>query len=248
MARNFGVVPEPPEVHPIAVCAPRMRVVVAERAGRIVGTGAAIDFGATGWLGGITVLPEARGAGLGRALTEAALTALGERATVLLIATDLGRPVYERLGFEVEAWYRIFDAPREAGRVPGVRPLTAADRDAVLALDRHATGEDRSIAVDAGLAGGVGLDGPDGLRGAALRPPWRASPIVARDPAAGAALLDAVARPGGRVVVPEANAAAVDALVARGCAERPAQARMRLGAPVGWRPEAVWGVFNLFFG
>ena len=187
---------------------------------------------------------EARGQGLGRRLTEAAIEALGPRETVLLLASAAGRAIYDRLGFEPEQLYRTFWTH---GRpVPSdIRPLTPADRDAVRALDRRVTGEDRTLAIDAALPGAVTtLD----LSAVALRPPWPARPILARDPAAGAVLLGAVMAPGLRLSVPEANAAAVAALFARGATESEPVLRMRRGPAVSWRPEELWGVFSLFFG
>jgi predicted N-acetyltransferase YhbS len=254
MARAFGIAVQSPSVHTLVAGSGTGTLLVAEHGGAIVGTGACAGFGPTGWLGGIVVAEQARGRGLGRELTEAAIAALGPRETVLLIASALGQPLYERLGFVGDGRYRVFMTPADAAPAPapvavaGVRPLTPADRAAVLALDAWVTGEDRTLAVDAGLRGAVGIDGADGLAGVALRPPWAARPILARDPAAGAALLAAVLEPGVRFAAPEANTAAVAALLAHGCEERAAVLRMRRGAPVTWRPEALWSVFSLFFG
>jgi GNAT superfamily N-acetyltransferase len=242
----FGFVVREPSVHTTVAGAPNGHLLVAERDGVIVGTGASVGFGPTGWIGGIAVAPEARGAGLGRALTEAAVEALGPRETLLLLASAAGRPIYERLGFEGESSYRSFWTPPDAAPVPGdTRALTLEDRDAVLELDARVTGEQRTLAVDVGLVGG--LAAPD-LAAVALRPPWPARPILARDPAAGAALLAAVLEPGVRLAVPDSNAPALEALFAHGCAEGPAVLRMRRGAPVAWRPDELWGVFSLFFG
>jgi GNAT superfamily N-acetyltransferase len=77
---------------------------VAEVDGQIAGCGGATVFPgtpATGWVHGIVVRPECRRTGLGTRLTEAAIAWLRARSvgTVLLLATDAGRPVYERLGF-----------------------------------------------------------------------------------------------------------------------------------------------------
>lgn len=253
MGRAFGLTVPNPSVHTLVAGAADGTLLVAERDGEIVGTGASVGFGPTGWLGGIVVALQARGGGLGRALTEAAIAALGERATVLLLASDLGRPIYERLGFVGEGRYRVFMTPPWAAPVvgPRVRPLIPADREAVRALDAQVTGEDRTVALDAGLAGGLAIDADTGagaLAGFALRPPFPARPIVARDPAAGAALLAAIFEPELRLAVPEANAPAVAALIAHGCQERAGVLRMRRGAPVAWQPDAIWGVFSLFFG
>jgi predicted N-acetyltransferase YhbS len=242
----FGLVVRQPTVHTLVADDPNGHLLVAERDGAIVGTGAGVGFGPTGWIGGIAVAPEARGARLGQALTEAVIDALGPRETLLLLASAAGRPIYERLGFEAEATYRVFWSPDDAVPAPAqLRPLTRDDRDAVLALDARVTGERRVLAVDAGLIGAVAT--PD-LEAVALKPPWPARPILARDPAAGVALLAAVLEPGLRLSVPDTNTAAIAALLELGCREGEPVLRMRRGAPVGWRPDELWGVFSLFFG
>src|ERR1700754_1706843 len=98
MAEGFGLELRQPTVHTLVAQAPDGALLVAEEDGAIVGTASCIGFGATGWLGGIRVAPAARGRGLGRWLTQAALDWLGERETVLLLASDLGRPIYDRFG------------------------------------------------------------------------------------------------------------------------------------------------------
>ena len=63
--------------------------------------------------GGVAVVPAHRRVGLGGALTEAIVAYLEDRgvATVLLHATALGRPVYERLGFVPETAYLTLTGP-----------------------------------------------------------------------------------------------------------------------------------------
>jgi GNAT superfamily N-acetyltransferase len=250
----FSLVVRPPTVHTAVGDDPDGHFLAAERDGAIVGTGASVGFGPTGWIGGIAVAPQARGARLGQALTEAVIEALGPRETLLLLASDTGRPIYERLGFEVEERYCVFwspDAPASPataapGVVPGgLRRLTAADRDAVAALDARVTGEARTLAIECGLDGAVAT--PD-LSAVAFRPPWPALPIVAADPDAGATLLRALVAPGLRLAVPESNAAAIETLRALGCTPGRDVVRMRRGAPLRWRPGELWGVFSLFFG
>jgi ribosomal protein S18 acetylase RimI-like enzyme len=243
----FNLVVKPPTVHTSVADDADGHFFVAERDGTIFGTGASVGFGSTGWLGGIAVTPEARGERLGQRLTEAAIDALGPRDTILLLASVSGRPIYERLGFEVEERFPVFFAPADVATPGpnGLRRLTAADRDAVLELDAWVTGESRTLAVDVGLEGAIAM--PD-LSAVALNPPWRALPILARDPAAGETLLRALIAPGVRMAVPESNTAAVETLRALGCTDGPEVVRMRRGAPVSWRPENLWGVFSLFFG
>jgi GNAT superfamily N-acetyltransferase len=245
MSVSFGAPNGRPSVHTWVAEQPDGHLVVAERGGRVVATGAGMGFGPTGWIGAIAVRPEARGEGLGRRMTEAAIAALGERDTLLLLASPSGRPIYERIGFEPEGAYRVFTGPVHARpKSPdGVRPAKQADHAAIRALDALATGEDRSPAVGAALDGALVADG-----GVALGPPFPARPILATDPDAGRALVAAAIEPGMRLAAPHVNTPAVEALLAHGCEERHGVERMRRGAPVAWRPELQWGVFSLFFG
>jgi GNAT superfamily N-acetyltransferase len=233
-------------------------VVVAEAGGELAGVAAGAVFDGTGWVGGVAVAPAHRRVGLGGGLTAAVVAFLQDRgaATVLLHATALGRPVYERLGFVAELDYLTLGGPalpRPASR-PRVRPGRAADLEAVAALDRAATGEDRRRLLAAlwPTGGLVAGDGQGPARGYHLASPWRlGGAVVAADPEAGLALLDVVRAGAGDQVwvsVPAANTAAVQALEAAGFQERDRTVRMHLGPRVPWRPEAVFAAHNLFWG
>ena len=91
--------------------------------------------------------------GLGRGLMEHVIAEAGQ-ATVTLFATDLGRPLYEQLGFLPVRRSVSFVGPfRPAGGAASppawaagcsARGATAADRPAILAVDHAAFGADRS--------------------------------------------------------------------------------------------------------
>jgi GNAT superfamily N-acetyltransferase len=245
-------------------------VVVAEAAGELVGVAAAAAFAATGWVGGVAVVPAARRVGLGGALTEAVVELLeaSGAATVLLHATELGRPVYERLGFVPEGAYLTLAAPTRppgpstdpadptapgTAREPLVRPGRAADLEDVLAIDRAATGEDRRRLLTAlWPTGGLVAAGDGRPLGYHLASPWRSGgAVVAADPRAGLALLDAVQATQGHeaaISVPAANPAAVEFLQASGFSEHFRTLRMHRGPRIGWDPAAVFGAHNLFWG
>src|SRR3954452_23004675 len=76
-------------------------VLAAEDRGEIIRGGAVAGFGVTGWIGALGVSGGARRRGVGTALTEAAVGWLREHGaqTVLLYATEAGRPVYRPLRF-----------------------------------------------------------------------------------------------------------------------------------------------------
>jgi GNAT superfamily N-acetyltransferase len=233
-------------------------VVVAEAGGALAGVAAGAVFAGTGWVGGVAVLPAHRRAGLGGALTAAIVGFLEDRGatTVLLHATALGRPVYQRLGFVAETDYLTLTGPSlpRPGPPRRVRPGRAEDLEAVLALDRAATGEDRRRLLAAlWPAGGlVAGDGQGPLGGYHLASPWRSGgAVVAADPEAGLALLAAVrAGHGDEVAIslPAANTHAVRALASAGLRERDRTVRMHRGPRVPWRPDAVFAAHNLFWG
>ncbi len=98
--------------------------------------------------------------GLGRALMEHLLVAAGPGTTVTLYATDMGRPLYERLGFRpvrrsVSFVGQFRPAPDRsaapglaAARTAVVRTATVLDLPAILAVDRAAFGADREPIID----------------------------------------------------------------------------------------------------
>src|SRR5262249_49234730 len=126
-----------PTVHTWAFGQPDAHVLVAEREGQIVATGARIGFGPTAWIGALAVRPEARGERLGTRMTEAAIEALGPRETLLLLASPLGRPIYEGMGFEPDGPYRVFFGPSHARPVAGdgIRAAGGGDRSSIFELD-----------------------------------------------------------------------------------------------------------------
>ncbi|MEV0648521.1 GNAT family N-acetyltransferase [Phytomonospora sp. NPDC050363] len=94
-------------------------------------------------IGMVLVAARYNGRGLGRRMMNHALDIAGD-ALVSLYATEMGRPLYEKLGFEVvdvnTSHIGVFK-----GAAPGLsRPVTAGDLDTVLAYDRDAFGADRT--------------------------------------------------------------------------------------------------------
>lgn len=107
-----------PEALDFYLTSPGGRIVVACRQDRVTGAAYSVSFGRTGWLGNVAVDPEARGQGIGTAVSAAAIDWLRQAGvvTVLLTATPLGRPVYERLGFtEDGVRYGIWQRDRPPG-------------------------------------------------------------------------------------------------------------------------------------
>jgi GNAT superfamily N-acetyltransferase len=245
-----------------ALSSPACRVFVAEAGdGTIAGTGVATINGPVGWVGTIWVAPAHRGHGLGRALTAATVDATDAAGcrTLVLVATDRGRPLYEGLGFAVQTWYRTMeapglesDAPDPAGdEVSRIRPFRAEDLAAITALDRGATGEDRSAIIgDLATSDGTRvLERDGGIGGFVIRAPWGGGATVAPRVEDALAIVHArriAAGPGKRVrcgILLE-NTAGSDALAAEGWTEAWRAPRLIRGEPLDWQPDHIWGQFN----
>jgi GNAT superfamily N-acetyltransferase len=225
----------------------------------IVGTGVGTINGSAGWIGVIFVDPAFRGRGLGTEITRVVAGALedGGCSTLVLVATDAGRPVYDKLGFEITGSYDTYESEGGLdGSADGwIRPLEAGDLDEATALDRYATGEDRAHILHSFIDQGSGwaLRDRQSLGGFLLRSPWGGAATIAPDPTHAARLLDhrrRIAEPGHRLraAILNHNAAGRELLVASGWRPAWSGVRMERGAPLEWHPEAIWGQFGFAFG
>jgi GNAT superfamily N-acetyltransferase len=111
--------------------------------GVLAATSTAVSFGRElAWIGMVLTLPDFRGRGFARRLMEHAIEYLEARGVewIKLDATDMGRPLYLKLGFEDEA---IVERWGGAGQLPERRHDTQEERQD-WRLDREAFGADRS--------------------------------------------------------------------------------------------------------
>ena len=233
-------------------CAP----FVAESDGAIVGTGVATMNGAVAWIGTIWVDTPWRRRGLGRALTLATIDAAEAAGcrTQVLVATKVGQPLYEGLGFVVQTGYRILEAPGlDGGDAPaGTRPFRPSDLPAITALDAAATGEDRGhlLAAFAAPATTTCLDRADGsLGGFVVRAPWGGGATIAPAAEDALAILHArrlAAGPAKRVRAGllADNVAGLDLLTREGWVDSWQAPRLIRGPIPVWTPNAIWGQFD----
>lgn len=101
------------------------------------------------WLGLLVIVEEHRRKGLGKMMTEYMVDYaknLGCR-TSILFATDLGEPIYRKVGFVNEHNFLYFAPPLQLPDLDyeNIYPITEEDYYTVMRLDREITGEDRSF-------------------------------------------------------------------------------------------------------
>jgi len=149
---------------------------VAEREGKLAGTGVAWRYGAD-WasLGAIGVYAALQGNGIGRLLLRGLVAPLEDR-NLVLHATRAGMPLYAAEGFAptwtIVQYQGVAGRPERAPSHSGtrLRSATPADLAAIATMDRMACGMDRTnlLAMLLGEPGGVVLEARGVITGFAL--------------------------------------------------------------------------------
>ncbi|BBK33657.1 acetyltransferase (GNAT) family protein [Stella humosa] len=239
---------------------------IFDGAGRPLASACAVPLTARSqWICMVLVTPDARRRGYATHLMARQIAGIEAAGRVPgLDATELGRPVYERLGFRPLfslSRYRAAD-PRWWPVDPGteLRPITLTDLDALAAYDAEATGSDRAfllthlaqrmpqaawLAHQQGRIAGFAL-ARDGLKATGI------GPLVADTSAVAAALAAAAGRTlAGPVVidVPDAATAFVARLADAGFIRERGFTRMVRGADAALdRTAALYALAGPEFG
>lgn len=199
--------------------------------------------GEVGFVGCMAVQATLQGRGHGAALLEHA-HGWGVRhgvSTFLLEATSEGEPLYRKLGYVVDYESVIF--ARSATGVAATTQIAETDQEAILALDRAATGCTRDTMLGALLSGFPGhvIRAAD-IVGYGLAVDDRLGPVIAKDAGAGRALVEGLAPGCTTAVTPLVNEASCAALGALGFVQARLLKRMRLGAPIPVHPTWIWAL------
>jgi GNAT superfamily N-acetyltransferase len=240
---------------------PAIGMLVGLRDGALVATATASIHGSVGWVGSIFVDTSMRSRGYGRAMTEAACALIDSAGcrTQALIASTFGKPLYDKMGFRVDEQYQVLDAAPLAspptcppGRI--LRPMRADDLDRVHALDRRATGEDRSRLLDSLVPSGWVLESAGDLDGFLVSILPSSGAVAALDIDAAACLLDQLRHLGFdrtrtvHAVVPSAHESGRRGLEQRGWSQAFRTPRMLRGPDVDWDRTLIWSVLGFAFG
>jgi GNAT superfamily N-acetyltransferase len=121
---------------------------IAELDGNAAGTVTTCRFGAVAWVAMMLVDEQLRGRGIGRGLMNHAIDDLEKKGTqtIRLDATRLGRPLYESLGFAVEATILRQEGTLAPADGPPRETIETAPEllENIATLDRDVCGADRS--------------------------------------------------------------------------------------------------------
>lgn len=211
---------------------------------KLVGFGMLFHFGNIAWLGWILVHKNYRKQGIGTAISKHLVevgTALGANVFVLT-ATDLGAPIYEKIGFKTTSYYRFFKSPERYianYEKAKIRKACQADLKEIALLDQKATGENRINLLTAHLdETWVNYNSKiDGFYIPTLGNGFLAADTIE----AGQNLFSfRMKKNSSVVVVPDQNIEFIDYLTKLGFSEGSKIPRMTLGTEPNWNPEMIY--------
>ncbi len=223
---------------------PYFHAVVAIADGVIAGTGMAILNGDAAWLGTIIVREAFRRQGLGSQITRNLIGWSEKNGSrkIILVASDMGKPVYEKLGFRQSMYYLVYEGGKTLPASPKspVRKMTEKDLDEVYSMDKIASGEDRSAILKKTWKTGFTCVAGTAIAGYYL-PDFGRGLIIATGETAGSELLAfRFERDKRNIVIPESNTAAKEFLEANSFSESRKFPRMYLDSEVSWRQDMIF--------
>lgn len=211
----------------------------------IVGLGATIIHDDVAWLGHIIVHPDQRGHGIGRRITESLVDTAKQNncETIYLIATNLGAPVYEKVGFITDTEYLFFkdiNFDKEVLISNQVIPYKEDFKAEISIIDKVATGEERMMHLENSLENGFVYIDNGKVEGFYL-PALGDGLIVANNPLAGLELLKLRLKSNDKAAFPIDNLLATAFFLGQGFKEYDVAKHMRLGKI---RPYKLENIYN----
>lgn len=212
---------------------------------QIVGIGSTIIHGDVAWLAHIIVAPEYRKQGFGQLITQHLIDSLQSTKceTIYLIATDLGAPVYQKVGFETETEYLFYETPHN---VPNweisndLQRINMVYYNQIARLDREVSGENRFFEIESFLEDGYVYLRDETVQGYFL-PGLGDGLIIANSGTAGIELMKCRLASKKTAAFPQDNNRAKDFVLNNNFNEIMKVKRMRLGQP---RKVLLSNIFN----
>jgi len=203
-----------------------------------IGIGTTIRHEDTAWLACIIVHPDHRNKGLGKLITEYLIDSLDRNRfqSIYLIATELGYPVYKKLGFELEKEYvhlKTEEELPESELSPDIISYKEAFREEVMKLDASITGENRINSLKDHLKTSL-LFIEDGVVSGYYLPSLGEGHILASNTKAGTELMKARLQNSKIAIFPSDNNVANDLAKEMGFKQYTISRRMVLGKKKEW--------------
>lgn len=221
---------------------------------QIVGIGASIAFENTAWLAHIIVDHNFRNKGIGFKIVDVLVKHLNETKpieTFLLIATEIGRPVYLRYGFRDVCSYLFMKREKTWITKPdsdNILDFKDEYRSAIYALDFLTTGEKRESLIEPHINSSKAFI-EDGIITGYFLPTLREGLIYAQTEKAGIGLMNLKYSNIDKAVLPSRNIAGIKFLKENGFIENTIKGtRMILGKDLNWKPANMYSRISGNFG
>ena len=218
-----------------------IKVIIANK---IIGIGAAIIHNDVAWLGQIIVHPDFRNKGIGKKISQALvdLCKAKDCDTIYLIATDLGAPIYESIGFETETQYLFFkdikiDPPYLTSQP--ITPFEEKYRDQIISMDKTISGENRVDHLEPHFSKSYVFKEDKKIEGYFLTTLGEGL-IIANNPKAGIELMKFRFINKENAILPVDNSDAINFLHDNNIKEIRSAKRMILGIERKWQPKNIY--------
>lgn len=219
----------------------------------IAGMGAAIVYENTAWLAHIIVHPDYRNKGIGLRIVSELLQIVEyhQIKSCLLIATELGKPVYIRAGFRPVTEYIFMNREKlmqQSSYSANIFRYEEKFSQQLLQMDRLITGENREPLLSLFLNEALLYVSTGTLEGFFI-PALKEGPVVAVTLEAGLELLKIKCAKAERVVLPVDNQVGIDYLKQNGFVQSSTKGtRMILGKDIKWQPDCIYSRIGGNFG
>ena len=224
----------------------------------VIGVGELIINGKNGWLGNIIVSKDFRNQGLGKKLTKRLIDIANDNGceSIYLLATPLGKSVYQKLGFHEKGQYLFFEKGEKNIALPennsstNIIPYEEIFRNQIFELDKKAIGEDRSkvLAMEVEQSFVYKKPNENKISGFFI-PTLGDGVIICNNTIAGFEFLQKRETLGKkRIIVPEECTAIVDLLMQNKYTHFRVATFMYLGEMKKWNPEMVYSRIGGFLG
>lgn len=219
----------------------------------IIGTGSVFINDNSGWLANIIVKEDFRNKGLGTKITKYLIDYLKNIncKTQILIATEQGEGIYEKLGFQKVSEYVNFETNKdiELPKDNDIRKITPNDLNNIIDLDTKTNDEKRSHFIRKFYHDGlISKNDKNELTGFYL-PNFGRGLIVSTQLDTGISFLNIKHRKKGeRSLIPIENHYGISYMEKIGLKRGYKCSRMILGEPKNWKPENIYSYGSGYFG
>ena len=218
-------------------------------ANELVGIGTTIMHNDVAWLAHIIVHEDYRNRGIGKIITQSLIGSIDTRIckTIYLIATALGEPVYQKIGFETETEYLFYKnilPIKNYVPSPIIFPYNKTFHEQIQRMDQRISGENRMFRFEQYLSNASVYVTNNRLEGYFI-PDFHEGLIVSTSPKAGIELMTKRFTTKETAVFPIDNIEAIAYMRIQGFEPFKVAKRMRLGEI---REVAYTNIFNRIAG